>query len=246
MLHLPHPTARVGLRFVLTLLLSALLALAPAYSAGEEKAPAKSDDAVAALSPAKSVGQAPETFRVRFETTAGNFEVDITRAWAPLGVDRFYKLVKIGYFTDVAFYRVIEGFMVQFGFHGNPKVNELWFAAGMRDDPVTQSNKPGMLTFANRGRNTRTTQLFINTADNSYLDGMGFAPFGQIVGDGMSVVNKLYGGYGEGAPMGSGPNQMLLQKQGNSYLREKFPELSYIKKVVLVTASGDKAAAAGK
>ncbi len=246
MLHLPHTTTRVGLRLVSAVLFLGLLAVAPTLSAADDKAPAESADALAALSPAKAVAQAPETFRVRFETTAGNFEVDITRAWAPLGADRFYNLVKIGYFTDVAFYRVIEGFMVQFGFHGDPKVNEMWFVAGMRDDPVTQSNQPGMLTFANRGRNTRTTQLFINTADNSYLDGMGFAPFGKIVGDGMTVVSKLYGGYGEGAPMGSGPNQMLLQKQGNTYLREKFPELSYIKKAVLVTASGDKAAAAGK
>lgn len=246
MLHVPHTTARAGLRLTAAVVLLGFLTVAPALFAGDEKAPAKSDDVVAALSPAKAVAQAPETFRVRFETTAGDFEVDITRAWAPLGVDRFFNLVKIGYFNDVAFYRVIEGFMVQFGFHGNPKVNDLWLTASLRDDPVTQSNQPGMLTFANRGRNTRTTQLFINTTDNSYLDGMGFAPFGKIVGDGMTVVNKLYSGYGEGAPMGSGPNQMLLMKQGNTYLREKFPELSYIKKVVLVTAPGDKAAAADK
>ncbi|CAM2009082.1 peptidylprolyl isomerase [Acanthopleuribacter pedis] len=193
------------------------------------------DGASADLSPAKATAKAPETFRVRFETTEGNFEVDVTRAWAPLGVDRFYNLVKMGYFTDVGFYRVIDGFMVQFGFHGDPKVNDMWHTASIKDDPVTQSNQPGMLTFANRGRNTRTTQMFINTANNNYLDGMGFAPLGKIVGDeGMAVVAKLYKGYGEGAPMGSGPNQAMLKSQGNAYLKKNFPELSYIKKVVLV------------
>lgn len=225
-----------------TLMLSLWIATAfvgAALSAEDGKAPKKVAPSET-LSPAKATAKAPDAFRVRFETTAGNFEVDVTRAWAPLGVDRFYNLVTMGYFTDVGFYRVIDGFMVQFGFHGDPKVNDAWLNASIKDDPVTQSNKPGILTFANRGRNTRTTQMFINTADNSYLDGMGFAPLGKIVGDGMQVVSKLYNGYGEGAPMGKGPHQMLLKSQGNAYLKKNFPELSYIKKAVIVPLPVEK------
>lgn len=187
----------------------------------------------ALLNPSLAKEKAPAEFQVRFETTKGPFVVQVTRASAPLGADRFYNLVKMGYYNDVAFFRVVDGFMAQFGINGDPKVNEKWESANIDDDPTRESNVRGAITFATRGPNTRTTQLFINFGDNSQLDSRGFAPFGKVV-EGMDIVDQLYKGYGEGAPRGGGPRQDLAQSQGNSYLRTQFPKLDFVKRVSVV------------
>ncbi len=187
----------------------------------------------ALLNPAQANAKAPEQFKVKFETTKGDIVVEVNRAWAPRGADRFYNLVKIGYYNDVAFFRVIDGFMAQFGIHGDPKVNEKWESARIKDDPVKESNVPGAISFATAGPNTRTTQLFINYGENSQLNHSGFAPFAKVI-EGMKVVAALYKGYGEGAPQGRGPSQQLTQAQGNSYLRAQFPKLDYIKRASVV------------
>jgi peptidyl-prolyl cis-trans isomerase A (cyclophilin A) len=181
----------------------------------------------ALLDPSKATEQAPATFKVKVTTTKGPFVIEAYRDWAPLGVDRFYNLVKIGYFKDLAFFRAIEGFMVQFGIHGDPKVSAAWREARIQDDAVRNSNLRGHVTFATAGPNTRTTQFFINFVDNRNLDGMGFAAFGKIV-EGMDIVDGLHKGYGEGFPNGNGPDQSRLQQEGNPYLKKDFPALDYI------------------
>ena len=186
------------------------------------------------LDPSRATEQAPDRFRVRFETTKGPFVVEVTRAWAPRGADRFFNLVRAGYYDDVAFFRVIEGFMVQFGINGDPRVNAVWREARIPDDPVTQSNRRGMVTYAMAGPDTRTTQLFINFKNNASLDAQGFAPFGRVV-EGLSVVDSLYSGYGEGAPRGMGPDQGRVQGEGNAYLRGSFPRLDFVKTARVVT-----------
>jgi peptidyl-prolyl cis-trans isomerase A (cyclophilin A) len=175
----------------------------------------------------------PESFRVKFETTKGDFTVEVTRAWAPKGADRFYRLVTEEYFKDVRFFRVLPGFMAQFGLSGNPALNARFDTLRIADDPVTQSNKRGMLTFATAGPNTRSNQFFINYGDNASLDVQGFSPIGRVV-DGMKVVDAMYGGYGEGAPNGAGPSQDLIVTQGNEYLQRAFPKLDYIKSATIV------------
>jgi peptidyl-prolyl cis-trans isomerase A (cyclophilin A) len=172
-------------------------------------------------------------FQVRFETTKGPFVVEVHRDWAPRGADRFYNLVKLGYYDDVTFFRVIDDFMVQFGIHGDPEVSAVWRDAQIPDDPVKQSNTRGMVTYATAGPGTRTTQIFINYKDNSALDAQGFAPFGRVV-EGMSVVDSLYSGYGEGAPRGAGPRQDRAQAEGNAYFRGDFPRLDHIQKAEIV------------
>jgi peptidyl-prolyl cis-trans isomerase A (cyclophilin A) len=171
--------------------------------------------------PAALTAKAPAQFEATFKTTAGDFVVQVTRAWAPLGADRFYNLVKHGYFTDAAFFRVVPGFVVQFGLSANPALNKVWSNAAIKDDPVTQSNHLGYLTFATAGANTRTTQLFISLADNTRLDSMGFAPFGQVT-SGMDVVQKIYSGYGES------PDQAAITAEGKPYLDKNFPKLDHI------------------
>jgi peptidyl-prolyl cis-trans isomerase A (cyclophilin A) len=175
----------------------------------------------------------PDSFRVKFATTKGNFTVDVFRAWAPKGADRFYRLVNEGYFKDVRFFRVLPGFMAQFGLSGNPALNAKMDTLRISDDPVTQSNKRGMLTFATAGPNTRSNQFFINYKDNAMLDGQGFAPFGKVV-EGMKAVDALYSGYGEGAPNGPGPDQQSIKEKGNAYLQGAFPKLDYIKSATIV------------
>ena len=172
--------------------------------------------------------QAPATFKANFDTSKGTFVIEVHRDWAPQGADRFYNLVKNGFYDDVRFFRVIPGFMAQFGIHGDPAVAAAWRPAQIKDDPVKQSNKRGFVTFATAGPNTRTTQLFINFGDNAALDKQGFAPFGQIT-TGMDVVDKIYNGYGEGAPRGKGPDQGRVQSEGNAYLTKEFPRLDFIK-----------------
>jgi peptidyl-prolyl cis-trans isomerase A (cyclophilin A) len=186
----------------------------------------------ALLNPAALNEQAPATYKVRFDTSKGSFVVEVHRDWAPHGADRFYNLVKNGFYDNARFFRVISGFMVQFGINGNPQVSAKWRQANIQDDPVRASNHAGYITFATAGPNTRTTQVFINYADNRALDGQGFAPFGQVT-SGMSVVKALYSGYGEGAPHGEGPEQGRIQSEGNKYLNSAFPKLDYIKKATV-------------
>ena len=186
---------------------------------------------------------APASYRARFTTSKGDFVVEVTRAWAPHGADRFYNLVKNGYYDDGRFFRVVYGFMVQFGINGDPALNAVWRDARIPDDLGQQSNKRGFVTFATAGTNTRTTQVFINTVDrNTNLDDKGFVPFGQVV-EGMQVVDKLFSGYGEAAPQGHGPDQNRLQKEGNAYLARYFPKLDYIKKAAIVDAGAKQPAA---
>ena len=182
--------------------------------------------------PAALVEQAPASYKVRFDTSKGSFVIQVNRAWAPHGADRFYNLIKHGFYDNVRFFRVISGFMVQFGINGDPQVSARWREANIPDDPVKTSNKRGMITFATAGPNTRTTQVFINFGDNSQLDGMGFAPFGQVV-SGMDVVDGINAEYGEGAPRGRGPEQGRLQMEGNAYLAQSFPRMDYVKKATI-------------
>ena len=152
--------------------------------------------------PSKLTEKAPETFKAQFDTTKGRFTIEVTRSLSPNGADRFYNLVRSGYFKDTAFFRVIPGFMCQFGIHGDPAVSAKWRDANISDEPVKGSNTRGTITFAKAGPDSRTTQLFINFGDNTRLDSMGFSPFGKVT-DGMDVVDKLNGEYGDNAPMAS-------------------------------------------
>ena len=188
---------------------------------------------------------APDTFKALFKTTQGDFTVKVTRDWAPNGADRFYSLVKNGYYDGTRFFRVVEDFVVQWGIHGNPEVNAPWYdpankaAVNIKDDKRKKSNKAGTITFANAGPNTRSTQLFINLGDNDFLDnearvGSIFAPFGEVDAEGMKVVNKLYKGYGEP------PRQLqgMLAEKGNKVLDEYFPKMDSIQSAIIV---GDEA-----
>ena len=215
--------------------LLALVALQLIPVACKDKAPPMppAGGAVPAPLPQPPDAASPESFRVKFETTKGDFTVEVTRGWAPKGADRFYRLVTEGYFKDIRFFRVLPGFMAQFGLSGDPALNAKMDSLRIPDDPVTQSNKRGMLTFATAGPDTRSNQFFINYGDNASLDSQGFSPFGRVV-DGMKVVDALYGGYGEGAPNGPGPSQDSIVKQGNEYLRRAFPKLDYIKSATIV------------
>ena len=183
--------------------------------------------------PAALKEQAPAVYKVEFDTSKGSFVVEVHRDWAPNGADRFYNLVKNGFYDNTRFFRVIEGFMAQFGVNGDPKVSAVWRESRIKDDPVKVSNKRTFVTFATAGPNTRTTQIFISYGDNSNLDSQGFSPFGQVV-SGMKVVDSLYSGYGEGAPGGRGPNQTRVQSEGNAYLASSFPNLDYVKKATIV------------
>jgi len=193
-------------------------------------APARAQGPLA--NPAALTETAPATYKAKFDTSKGVFVVQVNRDWAPNGADRFYNLVKNGFFDNTRFFRVIPDFMVQFGINGDPKLSPAWRNAKIPDDAVKQSNKRGNITFATSGPNSRTTQVFINFKDNAGLDRQGFAPFGQIT-SGMDVVDKLYGEYGEGAPNGRGPDQMRVQSEGNAYLTKDFPKLDFIRKATI-------------
>jgi peptidyl-prolyl cis-trans isomerase A (cyclophilin A) len=203
----------------LVAILLALASAAPAWSQG-------------LTNPAALNEQAPATYKAKFDTSKGAFVVEVHRDWAPLGADRFYNLVKNGFYDNSRFFRVISGFMVQFGIHADPKLSAQWRSARINDDPVKQSNQRGMITFATSGPNSRTTQVFINYGSNGGLDRQGFAPFGQVV-SGMNVVDGLFSGYGEGAPGGGGPEQGRIQAEGNTYLIKEFSQLDYIKKATI-------------
>jgi cyclophilin family peptidyl-prolyl cis-trans isomerase len=207
------------------LLIALISALAVATLAGAASAQNLSN-------PAALREQAPPVYKAKFDTTKGTFVVEVHRDWAPNGADRFYNLVKNGFYDNVRFFRVISGFMVQFGIHGDPKVSAPWREAQLKDDPVKQSNKRGYITYAMAGPNTRTSQVFINFGDNASLDSQGFSPFGRVI-SGMEVVDKLNAEYGEGAPRGRGPDQSRMQMEGNAYLTKDFGRLDYVKKATI-------------
>jgi peptidyl-prolyl cis-trans isomerase A (cyclophilin A) len=203
---------------------------APVETPKTEAPPAPSAAPIdpALLEPDKATDKAPAKFKVKFSTTKGDFVVEVTRAWAPLGADRFYNLVKLGFFTDIGFFRVVPDFVVQFGIHGNPKVSKVWKNASIKDDKKSKhSNKKGTLTFAKGGPDSRTTQLFINYKDNARLDEMGFPPIGQVI-EGMDAVEAINQEYREK------PEQAMIEHSGNSYLRDIFTRLDYIKSATLV------------
>ena len=172
--------------------------------------------------------EAPAEFTVLFATSAGDFKIHVTREWAPRGADRFYNLVKNGFYNEQRFFRVVPGFVVQWGISPDPELTSVWHTANILDDQVKQPNKRGRITFAKQTRpNTRTTQVFINYGDNLNLDGMGFAPFGEVV-EGMEIVDAINAEYGQT------PNQGQISGRGNSYLEENFPNLDYIKTATIV------------
>ncbi len=216
------PTAASTASSPPTSTMAATSTAAPAASLPSVAVPAS------ALDPAKATEAPPDVFKAKFSTSKGDFVVEVHKSWAPLGAARFYNLVKMGYFNDTRFFRAVDGFVVQWGLHGDPAVTSKWQAANINDDPVVpgQSNVRGMVTFAKAGPNTRTTQLFVNYKDNTNLDAMGFPPIGKVI-QGMDVVDQFYKGYGER------PNQGLIQSKGNAYLNESFPKLDYIREATI-------------
>jgi len=233
----------VIMKAIATILVLCSSLLVSAQTPTAKSAPAKTGAAHAAagrpslLNPASLKAKAPADFKVRFTTSAGDFVVEVHREWAPNGADRFYNLVRNGYFTNAAFFRVVSGFIVQFGLSADPAVNKAWKTATIQDDPVVQSNKRGNIVFAMAGPNTRTTQVFINFVDNARLDHMGFAPFGSVV-EGMNVVDKIYPVYGEM------PQQDLITEQGDAYLKAHFRDIDRIKTARIVPAVAPAAHAA--
>jgi peptidyl-prolyl cis-trans isomerase A (cyclophilin A) len=177
---------------------------------------------------ATAAEKAPETFQVKFETTKGDFVVDVTRSWSPIGADRFHELVKSGFYDECRFFRVVPRFIVQFGINGDPKTQEKWREAKIEDDPKSKTNAKGTVTFATAGPGTRTSQLFINFGNNAFLDDQGFTPFGAVSDEGMKIVEKITAEYAEE------PNQGQIQSRGNAYLKENFPNMDYIKKATIV------------
>lgn len=245
-------TLMIGIAAVALATTPSLLAAQSAKPAGQTTKPAaKSPAKPTAKPPAKPAGRgtsaasnaalrtpskltetAPAVYHATFSTSAGDFVVEVHRDWSPKGADRFYNLVKHGFFDDTRFFRVVTGFMVQFGINGDPSIQKHWQEANIPDDPVKGSNKRGFITFAKRGDpNSRSTQVFINFKDNAFLDGQGFSPFGQVI-SGMDVVDKLNPKYG-GAPSEQQPR---IQAEGNKFLNASFPGLDYVKKASITNA----------
>jgi peptidyl-prolyl cis-trans isomerase A (cyclophilin A) len=185
----------------------------------------------ALLHPSLLKEKAPETYVVKFVTTRGDFTVTVTRAWAPVGADRFYNLVKHHFYDNASVFRAVPNFVTQFGISSYPAVTAAWQKTEIKDDPVTQSNKKGALVFATAGPNTRTTQVFINLKDNAFLDKTGFAPFGTVDADGMKVVEMFYDQYGDSA----GIDQAKIEKEGKPYLDKSFPKLDVIKSATITS-----------
>ncbi len=179
---------------------------------------------------------APDTFVVRLSTTRGAVDVQVIRAWSPRGADRLYFLVRSGFYNGSRFFRVLPGFVAQFGASGDPRVTKVWDARRIADDPVKQSNVRGTVAFATEGPNTRTVQLFISTGNNARLDRLGFTPIGRVT-NGMRAVDSLYSAYGEGPPQGKGPDQDRIAAEGNPYLERSFPKLDYVKVAEIVRES---------
>jgi peptidyl-prolyl cis-trans isomerase A (cyclophilin A) len=226
------------MRALLPLLIGAatLLAQTPPAAKAPPKAPSPAAGPSARLlNPALAKAKAPDLYRVKFTTTKGDFVVEVSRDSAPLGADRFYNLVRIGFFTNVSFYRVIAGALIQFGLSPFPAVSKAWSTAPIHDDPVKLHNVAGSITFAMGGPNTRTTQFFINLADNTPYDADGFAPIGKVT-EGLDVVKSLYSGYGEMAeqPGGRGPSQQKTTSEGKPYLDKNFPLLDSIKSATVI------------
>jgi peptidyl-prolyl cis-trans isomerase A (cyclophilin A) len=214
---------------------SALLAQTPSSKSATSKSATSKGTAHPAaraslLNPASLHAIAPAMYRAEFVTTKGNFVVEVTRSLAPIGADRFYNLVKNGFFTNASFFRVVPGFVVQFGLSANPAVNKAWENAKIKDDPVKESNKRGSIVFATAGPNTRTTQLFINFSDNAPLDPMGFAPFGSVV-EGMDVVDMITSMYGQR------PDQGRITEEGDAYITKNFPMIDKIKTARILPAT---------
>ena len=206
----------------ITLTIAALLlTIAPATLTAQNKL----------MSPAQLNETAPDKFQAKFDTSKGEFIIEVTRSWAPKGADRFYNLVKSGFYNDCRFYRVVPNFMVQFGINGDPKVSQVWRASTINDDPNKKSNSRGFITFATSGKDSRTTQVFINFKDNAFLDNQGFAPFGKV-SKGMDIVDSFYSEYGEATTQ----KQPQIQMQGNAYLNKDFPKLDFIKTATIVAA----------
>src|SRR5216683_4825004 len=219
---------------------------APAETKAETPAPAQPQPEATASAPVEAPRKAydrallraallkekaPETFQVKFTTTRGDFIVTVNRAWAPIGADRFYNLVKHHFYDNASFFRVVPGFVVPFGISAHPPVSAAWEKANIKDEPVTQSNKRGYLTYAKTSLpNTRSTQIFINLKDNAGLDGQGFSPFGFVDAQGMKVVDMLYDQYGDSG----GPDQDQIEKQGKPYLDKGWPKLDSIKTATLM------------
>jgi len=180
------------------------------------------------MRPASFTAKAPDTFTAKFETSKGVFLVEVHRAWAPAGADRFYNLVKNGYYDDCRFFRVVDSVMAQTGMHGSPQVQAAWDGATIKDDGVHQRNTRGTVSFATAGPNSRTTQFFINLRDNRAFDRVGAAPVGRIT-SGLEAVDALYSGYGDGPPRGRGPDQSQIRAHGNAYLAKEFPKLDYVR-----------------
>jgi peptidyl-prolyl cis-trans isomerase A (cyclophilin A) len=220
-------------------LCSSLLAQTPASKSATSKGTASKTGAArpSLMNPASLRAKAPDVFKAQFTTTKGDFVVEVHRDWSPHGADRFYNLVKAGYYDGVAFYRVISGFMAQFGISPKPTVDKVWENANIPDDPVMSSNKRGFVTFAMSGSpNSRATQVFINLVDNTRLDPQRFAPFGQVV-SGMEVVDMLYSGYGDMPQMqGKGPDPDKLEAEGDAYLVKNFPMIDKIKMAKILPA----------
>jgi peptidyl-prolyl cis-trans isomerase A (cyclophilin A) len=228
--------------FTSIVLCSSLLAQAPAPASKSAASKTGTPAAKPSLmNPASLRAKAPEVFKAQFTTTKGDFVIEVHRDWAPIGADRFYNLVKNGFFTNASFFRVIPGFMVQFGLNANPAVSKAWENANLKDDPVTQSNKRGMVTFAKTSQpNSRSTQLYINYGDNAALDPQGFAPFGTVT-EGMEVVDMIYSAYRER------PDQGRITEEGDAYLVKNFPMIDKIKMAKILPAEpaaapADKAA----
>jgi peptidyl-prolyl cis-trans isomerase A (cyclophilin A) len=204
-------------------LIAMALTMAP-LSAHAEDDPSKGK----LRNPAAASERAPGIYKAKFDTSKGVFMVEVHRDWAPVGADRFYNLVKIGFYDGVRFFRVVPGFMVQFGINGTPTVQAAWRDQRIKDDPVrSSSNKRGYVTFAHAGPDSRTTQVFINFQDNSGLDSQGFPPFGVVI-DGLEVVDKINSQYREQ------PSQTKIQDEGNIYLNREFPKLDFVKKATVV------------
>jgi peptidyl-prolyl cis-trans isomerase A (cyclophilin A) len=214
--------ARVGHASRPVLVLTACLLLAGCSQAPDKKP---------AAAPAKPA-PTPDVYRVNLDTSKGAVVLEVTRAWAPHGADHFYELIKEGYYDGDRFYRVVPHFVVQVGINGDPKVTQIWSALRISDDPVRQKNRKGTLTFASSGPGARTTQVFVNMRDNLMLDRQGFAPIGRVA-EGIDVLERLYGGYGDMPPRGSGPDGIEIERQGNVYLDNHFPRLDFIKKATV-------------
>jgi peptidyl-prolyl cis-trans isomerase A (cyclophilin A) len=236
----PHPnrapirTPPKSRRLRTTIGVAVLLGVA---GCGGQDAPEIDPALIPLLRPSQLTESAPDQFTVRFETTAGSFDVGIARNWAPLGADRFYNLVRAGYYTDVYVHRVIEGYIAGFGIHDDPRVNGVWNRELMVDEPRIMRNERGRVAFAQSGPNTRSSELFINLADNSNLDDAGYVPIGEVV-RGMEVVDSLYAGYGDGPPRGEGPYGPMAESRGNVYFEDEFPLLDRILSASVIAPGG--------